>query len=274
MVEVLSMVNFDNQDRIDYLQRSFKSFYKYNKIKKHIVIDGSKEMGRQQEIYEELNIEYYHQPISMAQRLKFGVSLMDNDYFVFLPDDYEWIFDFPTEEAIKEAKKNDIKELKLVCPPMQWFSEKEPIVEKWYDEDFKLKQVLVPTQSGNILKRVFWDFHTWFTSGEQLVQKDDLFISYRHYRRSFMQQFSLGCHIIETNFMKNLCVNMPDDLPSAGSVEKYVYKKLLFRPYLTAYYKMLTPAFHFIQLEVEGQEKAHIASTNLIAQNYKYFQEN
>ncbi len=257
------------------MNRSFGSLHSHNRVDRHIVIDGSQELREQEAIYKKFGIEYHHMPSApFSARLKKGVSLLKSDYFIFVPDDYEWIFNFPISEAITQARKHNIKELKLVCPPMQWFSQKDPVVEKWYDEDFKLNQVLVPTQSGNIAKRVFWDFHTWFTSGEQLVQQDDLFISHRHYRRSFMQQFSLGCHLIETNFMKDLCVNMPNNLPSAGTVEKYIYKTLLFRPYLTAYYKMSTPAFHFIQLEVEGQEKAHIASTNLIAQNYQYFQEN
>lgn len=274
MLECLSLVNFDNPKRIAYLERSFGSLHQHNHIDRHIVIDGSQKIGAQETIYKKFGIECHHMPsASFSSRLKKGSSLLKSDYFIFAPDDYEWIFDFPVAEAIAQARNHNIKELKLVCPPMQWFSQKDPVVEQWYDKNFKLKQVSVPTQNGNIAKRVFWDLHTWFTSSEQLVRRDDLFISYRHFRRSFMQQFSLGCHIIETDFMKNLCANMSNDIPSAGSVEKYIYKMLLLKPYLTAYYKMLTPAFHFIDIEIEGQEKMHIASTNLIAQNHKYFQQ-
>lgn len=272
MIEVLSIVNFDNPKRIGYLERSFKSLHQFNGVDKHIVIDGSQKLEDQKLIYKKFNIEYYFMPsASFSSRLKKGVSLLNSDYFIFVPDDYEWIFNFPVDKAIEQASMHNIKELKLVCPPMQWFSQKKPTIEQWYDENFKLNKIFVPTQSGNIVKRLFWNFHTWITGDEQLVQKDDLFISYRHFRRSFMQQFSLGCHIIETDFMKKLCQEMPDNLLSAGAVEKYIYKMLLFKSYLTGYYKMQTPAFHFIDLDVEGEEKAHIASTNLIERNYKYF---
>ena len=91
MVEVLSLVNFDNQARVQYLERSFRSFYKYNNVTNHIVIDGSQKIGRQKEIYDELGITYFHQRTYFSERLKFGLQQLKNDYFVFLPDDYEWI---------------------------------------------------------------------------------------------------------------------------------------------------------------------------------------
>jgi len=270
MMEVLSLVNFDNLARVDYLQRSFKSFYIYNEVQRHIVIDGSKYMGKQKDIYDELGIEYYHMPTSFSQRLKFGVALLKQDYFVFLPDDYEWIFSLPIEQAIAESRENNIKELKFVCPPMQWFSMQNPSIEDWYDENYTLQKIHVPTQSGNILKRFLWNIHTKLTNGETLVRNGNLLIAERQMRRSFMQQFSLGCHLMETEFVAELCLNMPNDILSAGKVEKYIYKKLVFRTYLTAYFKMLTPAFHFIDLEVEGQDKIHIASTNLTESNRRY----
>lgn len=270
MIEVLSLVNFDNQQRIKYLNRSFGSFHKFNKVKRHIVIDGSSQIGNQKEIYEKLNIEYYHKTDPYSKRLKYGISLLQNDYFVFLPDDYEWIFDFPIEQAIAEAKKHNIKELKLVSPPMQWFSQANPNVEEWYDTNYVLKDVYVPTNEDNRIKRLFWDIHTFITKNEKLVKEDNLYISKRHFRRSFQQQFSLGCHILQTEFLKALSKDMPDDLLSPGEVEKHVYKQLFFKKYLTAYYKMQTPAFHFIDLDVEGREKEHIASTNLIKSNYKF----
>lgn len=271
MIEVLSLVNFDNQERVEYLHKSFGSFYNYNTVDRHVVIDSSTVIGKQKEIYEKYGIEYYHKPISYSQRLKFGVSILNADYFLYLPDDYEWIFDFAVEETMIQAKKHNIKEIKLVCPSMQWFSKLNPDIKEWYNEDFVLQDVQVLTKEGNKLKRLFWDIHTFITKNERLIKKDDLYISNRHFRRSFQQQFSLGCHILERNFVKKLSLNMPDYLLSPSEVEKNVYKQLIFKKYLTAYYNMETPAFHFVDLNIEGLDKKHFASMNLIKENFKYF---
>ena len=274
MVEVLSLVNFDNQARVQYLERSFRSFYKYNNVTKHIVVDGSHKIGRQKEIYDELGITYFHQRTYFSERLKFGLQQIKNDYFVFLPDDYEWIHSLNIEDATTISRKNNIKELKFVCPPMQWFSMANPSVEKWYDKTFTLKDIYVPTHKKKFFKSFFWSCHRFFTKGERLLKDGDLYISRRHFRRSFMQQFSLGCHLIEKHFLDVVTYRMPNNIVSAGDVEKFIYKKLLLRNYLTAYYKMLTPAFHFIDLNVEGEDQAYMASTNLLEKNKEIFRRN
>lgn len=247
-IEVLSIVSFNNQERINYLERSFKRFHKYYPEVRHVVIDGSAHLSRQVEIYKELGVEYYHQQTPFSQRLKFGLGLLKNNYFVFLPDDFAWIFPFPLEQAIAECEKNNVDELKLACRGMPWFAQKDPVPVPWH-------------VNGRL------------NTGEQLVRNGDLYISKRGLRRSFAEQFSLACNIIRKDFIVPLAKKMPDTLTSPAKVEVWAYLRLYARlnRYVMAYFKMWIPAFHFIDLEVEGVRHANKATDMLIEENFEIY---
>lgn len=247
-VEVLSIVSFNNPARIDYLERSFRVFHQYYPNVRHVVIDGSEILSRQVDIYSELGIEYHHQPTPFSQRLKFGLSLLKNSYFVFLPDDFTWIFPFPLAEAIAECEKFHVDELKLTCRGMPWFAQEHPVPEPWH-------------VNGKL------------NTGEQLLRQGDLYISTWGLRRSFSEQFSLACNIIRKEFVALLASGMPDTLVSPGKVEKWAYLRLYARlnRYVVAYYKMWIPAFHFIDLSLEGAEHANKAADMLIEKNFEIY---
>lgn len=247
-IEVLSIVSFNNPARIDYLKKSFRVFHSYYPDVRHVVIDGSDVLAAQVNTYNELGIEFYHRPTPFSERLKYGLSLLKNDYFVFLPDDFTWIFHYPLEEAIAECKKHEVDELKLTCRGMPWFSQENPEPELWHVEG-KLR------------------------TGEQLVRQGELYISKRGIRRSFSEQFSLACNIIRKEFIAALTQRMPDTLLSPGGVEKWAYIRLYCRlnRYAVAYYKMWIPAFHFIDLNVEGVEHRIKALDMLTENNFEIY---
>ena len=249
-IEVLSIVSFNNQARVAYLERSFRVFHHHYPNVRHVVIDGSTEIGSQQQIYSELGIEVHHRPTPFSERLKFGINLLKDDYFVFLPDDFNWIFNFPLHKAIEECRHEKIDELKLTCRGMQWFARPNSQPEPWF--------------AGNKV-----------ISGEQLIEKGDLFLSGRTLFRAFNEQFSLACNLIQLDFISDLLRKMPDDLLSPGAVEKWAYIRLYLRlnKYSVAYYKMWIPAFHFIDLEVEGYAQAHKALDMLIDENFNSYNE-
>ena len=247
-IEVLSIVSFNNQARVAYLERSFRAFHRYNPNVRHVVIDGSTEIGYQEKIYRELGIEVRHRPTPFSERLKFGLTQLKEDYFVFLPDDFNWIFDYPLKDAIEECRRVKIDELKLTCRGMPWFAQPCPQPQSWFE-------------GSKVI------------SGEQLIRQGDLFVSGRSLLRAFHEQFSLACNLIRTDFISRLAIKMPDDIPSPGAVEKWVYPRLYLRlnRYSVAYYKMWIPAFHFINLEVEGQAQAHKALDMLIDDNFQLY---
>jgi len=248
MVEVLSLVNFNNKKRIEYLEQSFATFYKYKYDVRHVVIDGSDELGEQVEYYKKFNVEYHHQPKkTYARRLKNGLNLLKNDYFLFYPDDFAWIFHFPLEDAIAECRANKIKELKLTCRGMDWFSELNPKVVPWFQDN----QVI---------------------TGEKLKLAGNLYISNTiTFFRDFHEQISLACNIINTDFLKGILKLVPDSAYSPGKVEKWAYLILAVRPYNVAYYKMWIPAFHFIDLDIEGHQWANKFKTSLRTENFSIY---
>ena len=72
----------------------------------------------------------------------------------------------------------------------------------------------------------------------------------------------------------NWVVNrIPSSVRSAGEAEKRGYLALLFKRYYTAYYRMWIPAFHFIDVEIEGENNRHKALDMLIEQNYSLYNE-
>lgn len=247
-IEVLSIVSFNNSARIDYLERSFRVFHSYYPDVRHVVIDGSDKLSRQVNIYNQLGIEFHHRPTAFSERLKYGISLLRNDYFVFLPDDFTWIFQFPLEDAVEQSKKNGVDELKLTCRGMTWFSQENPEPVPWHANG-KLR------------------------TGEQLVRQGKLYISKRGITRSFSEQFSLACNIIRKEFIVALAQKMPDTLLTPGKVEKWAYIRLYCRlnRYVVAYYKMWIPAFHFIDLNVEGLCNAEKASDMLLPSNFDIY---
>jgi hypothetical protein len=248
VIEALSVVSFDNPARVPYLERSFRAFHRYYPGARHVVMDGSERMGAQEEIYRGLGVEFHHRPTAFSERLKFGLGRLRQDYFVFLPDDFNWIFDFPLAAAIEECGRHGIDELKLTCRGMPWFSRPNPVPETWFHGD-----------------RVI--------SGERLVRRGDLFVSERTLFRDFHEQFSLACNLIRRGFLEALARRMPDDLPSPGAVEKWAYLRLYLKlnRYSVAYYKMWIPAFHFIDLTVEGRAQAHKADDMLIDENFDLY---
>lgn len=246
MINVLSLVNFDNERRAVYLDRSFASFYRFNSGAqiKHWVLDSSRSLSAQEPYYRKFGVEVVHLPgATFGQRLHEGLSRLEQDYFVFLPDDFEWIFKFPLEAAVAEARARGIAELFLRARGMKWYGQLGATPEPWF-EGAKL------------------------ISGEILAREGDLFVS-RKIIRGFHEQFSLGCNLLSTQFAREVLMKVPSKVKSPGEAEKRAYVRLLFRRYATAYYKMWVPAFHFIDLNVEGasDKNRERAETNLIREN-------
>jgi len=248
MIEVVSLVNFNNEKRIRYLDKSFKTFHDfYPSNVRHIVLDSSTELNGQQEAYERYGVELYHMPdSSYSSRLKKIYSLVKSDYFVFLPDDFVWIFNYPIERAIEEAAASNIAQLKLSCRGMPWFSEENPTPSSWYHENKLI-------------------------SGEILVKNGKCYISKRWWYRDFHEQFSLAATITNKVFLHNTIKNISDNIFSPGEAEKRAYIKLLFKPYNTGYFDMLIPAFHFCEYEVEGKDKEYTMRDMLIEKNYDIY---
>ncbi|MFK7873439.1 MAG: hypothetical protein AB8C84_09805 [Oligoflexales bacterium] len=247
MIEVLSIMAFHNPKRISYLEKSLGSFYQhYNQNQvRHIVMDGSPSLGEQKEIFESFGIEYYHRPISFRDRMAEGINHLKTDYFVFLPDDFQWIFEFPLEDAVQQCREHQIDELKLTARGMSWYAQKNSEPTPWHNK-------------GEVI------------SGEKLKEKHDLFISQRHFRRDFHEQFSLACNLIRKDFMQWILDRVPAAV-SPGDLEKKAYLRLLLHRYKTAYYKMWIPAFHFIDKNVEGENQWFKANDMLIEDNIKVY---
>ncbi len=234
MIQVFSNMNFNNQDRVKYLDRSFGSFYKFNSDLEisHTALDSSKTLGAQKVYYDNHGVHCLHLPNeTYAKRLKKITGLTTENYFLYLPEDFRWIFKFPIEDAIRQAEKYNVQIIKLTCRGMRWFSQNQPENPKgWFH--------------GN---RVI--------SGETLKKKGDLFISERLWFRDFHEQFSLSCVIFQTEFARKIFNRISEKCTSPGQCEKNAYLKLLLTRYTTGYYKMMIPAFHFLDYSVEGKNK-------------------
>lgn len=249
MLEVISLVNFDNPKRVAYLEKSFGSFYKYNQAVKHYVFDSSATIDAQRPIYEKYGIECIHMPGSFyGERLKQAVRRVQGEYFLFLPDDFNWIFPFPLIDAVKECSREKIAELKLTCRGMEWFSQPCPTPQAWY--------------SG-----------TKVISGETLQSSGALAVSNGWIFRDFHEQFSLACNLLRTDFARWVFGKISRTAKSPGAAEKQAYIWLTLRRYSTAYYRMWIPAFHFIDLKVEPQteQNIHKAQTSLIEENFEIY---
>lgn len=248
-MEVLSLVNFDNQKRVQYLEKSFGSYYRNFPKTRHYVIDSSKSLNAQQEAYKKFGIECHHMPgANYATRLKFGINLIQSDYFLFFPDDFVWIMKYELERAVAQAREYGVHALKLGCRGMSWFSQKNPKPQSWHD-------------GAKLI------------SGETLVRHGDLYVSERRWIRDFHEQFSLGCGIMQTEFARSTIRKIPQSAKNPGHCEKWAYFFLLFKRYYTAYYKMQTPVFHFVDLSIEGDspKNRERAVTNLLEENYELF---
>lgn len=234
MIQVFSNMNFNNPNRAQYLERSFGSFYKFNSDLdiEHIALDSSQSLDAQKKYYDQFGIHYIHCPDeTYARRLRKIADLATQDYFLFLPEDFRWIFKFPIEEAIGQAKEHNVEILKLTCRGMNWFSQKNPTNPKgWFQGD----QVI---------------------SGERLKKKGDLFVSDKMWLRDFHEQFSLSCVLFQTEFAKKVFNKISEKCISPGQCEKSAYLRLIFTRYSVGYYKMMIPAFHFLDFSVEGKNK-------------------
>lgn len=248
---MVSLVNFDNQKRVSYLERSFGSFHSQYQSQslRHLVFDGSKSIGNQREAYRKFNCEVFHQPgMPFGARLRWATREVKSDYFLFLPDDFAWIFPFPLEDVIGQCREYGVDELKLTARGMSWYSESNPQPQGWQSD-------------GRVI------------SGEQLVREGDLFVSKRHLFKDFHEQFSLACNLFRTSFAKWVFDRIPEDVLSAGQAEKRAYLRLIFKRYKIAYYRMWIPAFHFIDLNVEGDNPKNRLKlrTSLIESNYEIY---
>ncbi|MEZ8028413.1 hypothetical protein A1OW_04965 [Enterovibrio norvegicus] len=247
MIEVISLVNFSNEKRVEYINKSFRSFHDFNKNIRHIVLDSTNSIDRQKEIYESLSIEYHHLPgSSYIERLRKISELVKSDYFVFLPDDFVWIYNYPIQKAMEQARRNNVAQIKLSCRGMDWFSDPNPQPKPWF--------------TGNQL-----------ISGEKLKKEEDLFISNKLWFRNFHEQFSLAATITNKAFLHNTVTNIQGLINSPGAVEKKAYLKLIFTRYKTAYYDMKIPAFHFCDVGVEGATKEYTTKDMLIESNYELY---
>jgi len=250
MIDILSLVNFNNQKRAQYLPQSWGSFYRYNSLGRHLVFDSSNTLDAQKPHYQNFKVDARHVPgMSYGERLQLGLSEIRSDYFLFYPDDFKWIFDYPLIEAVTQARRHSVKSIKLVPRGKNWYSTPQPDPLKWF--------------SGNRVE-----------SGEVLTEMDDLRVSARHWRRDFHEQFSLSCNIMNTEFARWVARRIPTTVLSPGQAEKWAYLRLLFYGrYKVAYYKMWTPAFHFVDLAIEGETPGNRlrAATNLLPENEATF---
>ena len=249
MLEVVSLVNFDNVGRVPYLEKSFGSFYKFNRDVLHYVFDSSKNLEAQNPIYEKYGVQCIHMPGSFyGERLKQAVGKVQGEYFLFLPDDFNWIFPFPLADAVAECSREKIAELKLTARGMDWYSQPGAKPQPW----FTGTKVI----SGQVLR----------TRGALAVSNGWIF-------RDFHEQFSLACNLLRTDFARWVFNKISPKVKSPGAAEKQAYIWLTLRPYSTAYYKMWIPAFHFIDLKVEGQteQNIHKARTSLIEENFEIY---
>lgn len=249
MIEVLTLVNFDNPKRVEYLEKSFGSFYRHYKNVRHVVMDGSKNIDLQLPIYRNYGVEVYHRPESTyGDRLKMAMELIKEKYFLFLPDDFQWIFPFPLEDAMVECSQYKIAEMKLTCRGLNWFSNPGADPEPWF--------------SGNKVM-----------SGETLNKVGSLAVSKRWLFRNFHEQFSLACNVLEAEFARWVIGKISRNVRTPGEAEKQAYIWLVFRRYRVAYYKMWIPAFHFIDLNVEGSSDKNLqkAATMLIKENFETY---
>jgi hypothetical protein len=249
-MEVVSLVNFDNPKRVSYLDRSFSSFYSFYGNRKspvrHLVFDSSKTLQTQQRYYDRYAVEVHHHPgMPFGERLKLAMGLVREEYFTFLPDDFAWIFPFPLQEAINECILYDIAELKLTARGMKWYSQPGAQPQAW----FRGEQVI---------------------SGEKLLREGSLYVSRRWLLRDFHEQFSLACNVLQTDFARQIIGKISKNVKSPGQAEKQAYAWLAFRRYAVAYYKMWIPAFHFIDLNVEGDsaQNQKKAETMLVEENF------
>lgn len=255
-LEIVSMVYFADLLRVQYLSRSWESFHKmYDSMRfRHIVLDGSEDIGIQRAYYDKLNIEYYHRPESYSSRLKEAVKLVSGDYFLFFPDDFQWIFRYPLAEAIFQSRKCGVDELKLVCRGDTWMSSPGAEPKPWYRRTSKG----VVVAGGEVLK----------TCGNIHISK-----RFPALRRDFHEQFSLACHVLRTSFARSIFDRLPATLRSAAECERQIYRVLRFRRYTTGYYRMWTPAFHFIDVNAEpnNNKREQFAATELHRENFEAF---
>jgi len=248
MIEVVSLVNFDNTNRVKYLQKSFSSLHSYYGDELvHHVFDSSENVLEQKREYDKLGVNLHHMPgASYTERLKCIKSKVSSDFVVFLPDDYVWIFNYPLLEVIEQARKHDISQVKLSCRGMSWFAQESPQPVAWFENNKVI-------------------------SGEVLIKESDLFVSKRRWIRDFHEQFSLGCTISNVDFLDWVSRHIYSDVYSPGAAEKRAYLSLVVKRYYTAYYKMQVPAFHFAEYAVEGDRTKHTLEDMLIESNYAIY---
>ncbi|MGE0528671.1 MAG: hypothetical protein AB7G93_05490 [Bdellovibrionales bacterium] len=255
MIEVISLVNFDNPERARYLERSFGSFYRYYSPDsvKHWVLDSSRALDTQSPYYKQYGIQVVHVPgLSYGDRLKRAADLVTESHFLFLPDDFQWIFNFPFKEAIMASEHSGIAELKLTCRGMPWFAQPGAPPEPWFHHE-----------NGRV--RVM--------SGELLACEGNMHVSRRRWIRNFHEQFSLACNLFESDFARWVFRRISSRARSPGEAEKQAYVRLLIKRYATGYYKMWIPAFHFIDLKVEGDRNKNKekAATMLVEANFETY---
>ena len=75
MIDILSLVNFNNQKRAQYLPQSWGSFYRYNSLGRHLVFDSSNTLDAQKPHYQNFKVDARHVPgMSYGERLQLGLS--------------------------------------------------------------------------------------------------------------------------------------------------------------------------------------------------------
>jgi hypothetical protein len=273
MVEVLSIVRFDDANRVKYLDKSFRVFHELYPQCRHVVVDGSPQDLGQGRYYSELGCEVWFVPESYGRRLQFGAKLMRSAYFVFLPDDYTWIFQFPVERAMQEALRFSIDEIKLSPRGLKWYSSITTVPEKWYVGNKLRRSDVDYGKNPGTLKAYLIRFWELLSAGERLSPCGQLMVSSRRFLRAFNEMFSLGCNILSTSFLLEVIgrIRLVSSIVSAGDFEKAAYRGLLTRSYRTAYYRFWTPAFHFLDPLVEGASQHHKLADMLIPENYEVY---
>ncbi len=249
MLDVVSLVNFDNPKRVAYLERSFGSFYSFGHKFRHFVFDSSKSLAAQSSAYKKYGVEVIHKPgLSYGRRLKLAMEYVTADHFLFLPDDFSWIFDFPLADAIQQCRTSQVAELKLTCRGMPWFSKPGGPPEPWFNG-------------------------ATVASGETLQQEGCLYVTRRRLFRDPHEKFSLACNLLNSQFARKVFGRIRGSAVNPGKAEIDAYIWLALSNYCVAYYRMWIPAFHFIDLTFEPDTPVNRwkVETSLIEENFALY---
>lgn len=248
-MEILSIISISDSRRLNYLRKSYLEFHRLSDKKyQWVVVDGSPVEVGQSELLQSLGVNHVKMPNALyIDRLRRGLGLIKSKYCLFFPDDYRWVTTFPFATAIREMERLDISQLKLSCRGMKWFAQPGATPSDWIEE------------------ALADDSRRWSVDAGLFFRQDFCL------RRGFHEQVSLGCTVSSTEFIRSLVRHWAAKLigSSPSALEKLSYIRLpLINPrYRIGYFKFITPAFHYIESDLEGVKNFHKSLDALVDEN-------